>query len=58
MMLHGSYENTSAYPRRACVMNVFRDGVISDSDEPLLAGIPPISRGEKVEGRFFPFLTP
>jgi ectoine hydroxylase-related dioxygenase (phytanoyl-CoA dioxygenase family) len=58
MLLHGSYENTSAHPRRACVINVFRDGVVSDSDEPLLAGIPPIPRGEKIEGRFFPFLTP
>jgi ectoine hydroxylase-related dioxygenase (phytanoyl-CoA dioxygenase family) len=57
MMLHGSYENTSDSARRACVINVFRDGVISDSDEPLLAGIPPIPRGEKIEGRFFPLLT-
>lgn len=56
LMLHGSYENTSEEPRRACVINVFRDGVISDSDEPLLAGVPPIPRGEKIEGRFFPLL--
>lgn len=56
LMLHGSYENTSEEPRRACVINVFRDGVISDSDEPLLAGVPPVPRGEKIEGRFFPLL--
>jgi len=56
MMLHGSHENRSNRPRRAAVINVFRDGVVSDSDEPLLAGIPTIPRGEKIEGRFFPLL--
>lgn len=57
MTLHGSYENTSNKPRRAAVLNFFRDGVISDSDEPLLAGIPPIPKGQKIEGRFFPLLS-
>jgi ectoine hydroxylase-related dioxygenase (phytanoyl-CoA dioxygenase family) len=57
MMLHGSYENSSERPRRACVINVFRDGALSDSDEPLLAGIPPIPKGLKIEGRFFPLLA-
>jgi ectoine hydroxylase-related dioxygenase (phytanoyl-CoA dioxygenase family) len=57
LMLHGSYENSSERARRACVINVFRDGVRSDSDEPLLAGIPPVPRGEKIEGRFFPLLS-
>lgn len=56
MVLHGSYENTSAQPRRAVVVNFIRDGVYSDSDEPLLAGIPAIPRGEPVAGRFFPIL--
>ena len=57
MMLHGSYENRSDRPRRATVINVIRDGVVSNSDEPLLAGVPPIPKGEKIEGRFFPLLT-
>lgn len=57
MMLHGSYENRSDRSRRACVINVFRDGVISDSDEPLLEGVPSVPRGDKIEGRFFPLLT-
>lgn len=57
MLLHGSYENHSDRPRRAAVINVFRDGVVSDSDEPLLAGIPPIPRGEKIEGQFFPLIS-
>ena len=57
MMLHGSYENQSDRTRRAAVINVFRDGVVSDSDEPLLAGIPPIRKGKKIEGRFFPLIS-
>ena len=57
MMLHGSYENRSDRPRRAAVINVIRDGVISDSDEPLLAGIPPIRKGGKIEGQFFPLIS-
>ncbi len=56
LTVHGSYENRSSRPRRAAVINVFRDGVRSDSDEPLLAGIPVIPKGETIEGRFFPLL--
>jgi ectoine hydroxylase-related dioxygenase (phytanoyl-CoA dioxygenase family) len=57
LMLHGSYENFSEKPRRATVINVFRDGVESASDEPLLEGVPVIPKGKKVEGRFFPLLS-
>jgi ectoine hydroxylase-related dioxygenase (phytanoyl-CoA dioxygenase family) len=57
MMLHGSYANTSDRPRRAIVVNFIRDGVISDSDQPLLQGIPVIPKGEAVAGRFFPLLS-
>ena len=56
LMIHGSYENKSDRPRRAAVINVFRDGVRSVSDEPLLAGLPVIPPGKKIEGRFFPLL--
>lgn len=56
LMVHGSYENTTDGPRRAAVLNVFRDGVRSDSDEELLAGVPPIPHGQKMEGPFFPLL--
>ncbi len=55
-MMHGSYANTTASPRRATVINVFSDGVRSDSDEPLLEGVPVIPKGEKMGGRFFPLL--
>ncbi len=55
-MMHGSYANNSARPRRATVINVFRDGVRSASDEPLLAGVPAISSGQPMGGQFFPLL--
>ena len=56
MMVHGSFANTSDRPRRAAVLNVIRDGVVSDSDEPLLAGVPVVPRGTKLDGQFFPLL--
>src|SRR5690606_22006137 len=56
LMVHGSYENQSGRSRRAFVLNVFADGTLSDSNEPLLKGVPPIPRGEKMEGTFFPLL--
>jgi ectoine hydroxylase-related dioxygenase (phytanoyl-CoA dioxygenase family) len=55
-MIHGSYANTTDAPRRATVINVFRDGVRSNSDEPLLAGVPVIPQGEPMKGPFFPLL--
>ena len=56
LTLHGSGENKSNRPRRAFVINVFKDGVVSDSDDELLAGVPPIAKGEKMEGQFFRLL--
>lgn len=56
LMVHGSYENRSDRPRRATLVNVFRDGVRSASDEELLRGVPVIPKGKKMEGRFFPLL--
>ena len=56
LTVHGSYENRSARPRRATLVNVFRDGVCSASDEPLLVGVSVIPKGQKIEGRFFPLL--
>lgn len=55
-MIHGSYANETDSPRRATVINVFRDGVCSNSDAPLLEGVPPIRKGEPMGGRFFPLL--
>lgn len=56
LMVHGSYENRTPHARRAVVINVFRDGVKSASNDPLLAGVPPIPAGEKMDGQFFPLL--
>ena len=56
LTLHGSGENKSDKPRRAFVINVFADGVVSDSNDELLAGVPPVKKGKKMEGQFFPLL--
>jgi ectoine hydroxylase-related dioxygenase (phytanoyl-CoA dioxygenase family) len=56
LLVHGSFENRSERQRRATVINVFRDGVRSMSDEPLLAGVPPIAKGARMDGTFFPLL--
>ena len=56
MVVHGSGVNRSERPRRATVINVFRDGVKSASDQPPLEGVPPIPPGEKMQGQFFPLL--
>jgi len=56
LMVHGSFENKTDRPRRAAVINVFRDGVVSDSELPPLAGVPAIPAGQKMQGQFFPLL--
>jgi ectoine hydroxylase-related dioxygenase (phytanoyl-CoA dioxygenase family) len=55
-MIHGSYANLTERQRRATVINVFRDGVRSVSDEPLLDGVPVIPSGTEMGGQFFPLL--
>ena len=57
LMVHGSYANRTARPRRAVVINAFRDGVVSASNAPLLEGVPAIPAGSKIEGQFFPLLS-
>lgn len=56
LMVHGSFANKTERPRRAAVINVFRDGTRSDFDGPLLKGVPAIPRGEAMGGQFFPLL--
>jgi ectoine hydroxylase-related dioxygenase (phytanoyl-CoA dioxygenase family) len=58
LLVHGSYQNTSNQPRRAFVLNVFADGTVSNTNDELLKGVPPIKKGEKMEGKFFPLLYP
>lgn len=57
MTVHGSFENTSESSRRGIVINFMRDGVRSNSYEPLLEGLPLILMGEKLDGQFFPLLS-
>ncbi len=56
LTIHGSYENRTERPRRAVVLNVFRDGVRSASDDELLKGVPRVPNGELMSGQFFPLL--
>ena len=56
LMIHGSFENRTDRPRRATVINAFRDGTRSDSNDPLLTGVPPVPQGERMDGQFFPLL--
>jgi ectoine hydroxylase-related dioxygenase (phytanoyl-CoA dioxygenase family) len=56
LMVHGSYENKTERQRRATVLNAFRDGIISNTNTPLLKGVPVVPTGHKVEGQFFPLL--
>ena len=56
-MVHGSFENVTNRPRRATVINVFQDGVLSKQNEPMLKGANLIPVGRKIEGRFYPLLT-
>lgn len=56
LLVHGSYGNRSGISRRAFVLNVFADGTVSNSDEPLLQEVPVIPKGEKMQGQFFPLI--
>jgi ectoine hydroxylase-related dioxygenase (phytanoyl-CoA dioxygenase family) len=56
LMVHGSFGNDADQPRRATVINVFRDGTRSSSLEPPLKDVPVIPPGCKMEGQFFPLL--
>jgi hypothetical protein len=56
LMVHGSHANQSSKSRRAFVLNVFADGTLSNTDEVLLNGVPPIKKGDKMEGQFFPLI--
>ena len=57
LMVHGSRENSTDQPRRAAVINAFRDGVRSATEQPLLEGAPVVPSGEKLAGKFFPLLS-
>jgi ectoine hydroxylase-related dioxygenase (phytanoyl-CoA dioxygenase family) len=56
LTIHGSFENSTDRPRRATVINAFKDGTHSASDQPLMKGIPVSPPGEPVRGTYFPLL--
>ncbi|APZ94341.1 phytanoyl-CoA dioxygenase family protein [Fuerstiella marisgermanici] len=56
LTVHGSFENRTDRPRRAMVLNVVKDGVCSDSDQPLLNGTDVVPPGQPLGGKFFPLL--
>ena len=56
LTVHGSLGSTSDRQRRVAVLNLVLDGVRSEADEPLLAGVPAIPRGNRLAGQFFPLL--
>ena len=58
MLMHGSGANRTDQPRRGTVINVVRDGVQSETDEPLLQGQPSLGVGTPLSGRFHPLLSP
>lgn len=56
LMIHGSFANSSDQPRRATVINVVKEGVRSDSNEPLLEGTDVVRAGKPLDGQFYPLL--
>ena len=62
LLMHGSYENCSDRKRRATLINVFSDGVISNRDNdgsnaPGADNYPRVPRGEKMGGSYYPLLV-
>lgn len=59
LTMHGSYANHSDRPRRATVLNVFADGVVSNRDHghtPGSDGYPKVPSGTRMAGDYFPLL--
>jgi ectoine hydroxylase-related dioxygenase (phytanoyl-CoA dioxygenase family) len=56
LMVHGSFANDTDRPRRATVLNAFRDGTRSASDQPPQRDIPAVPPGQPMSGQFFPLL--
>ncbi len=59
LLMHGSYENRSERSRRATLINVFADGVISNlegADSPKGDNYPKIPKGDKMGGPYYPLL--
>jgi ectoine hydroxylase-related dioxygenase (phytanoyl-CoA dioxygenase family) len=58
LLIHGSFANSTERSRRAAVLNFFRAGTKSDTNESLLKGVPVVPKGTELSGHFFPRLYP
>ena len=59
LLMHGSYENKSDRSRRATLINVFADGVVSNKDQDNAPGAdnyPQVPKGEAMGGTYYPLL--
>ena len=56
LTIHGSHSNRTPSARRSAVLNYFVEGTRSNTDEPLLHGVPVIPRGQPLQSRFFPLV--
>ena len=61
LLMHGSFENRSSIQRRANVINVFGNGVVSNLafdtvNAPGTKNYPSIPVGQKMEGTYYPLL--
>ena len=59
LLMHGSYENKSERSRRATLINVFADGVVSNRDLTNIPGTdnyPQVPKGETMGGTYYPLL--
>ena len=61
LLMHGSYENRSGRQRRATLINVFADGVISNReddspDSPGTDNYPKVPKGQPMDGTYYPLL--
>ncbi|MCH8218990.1 MAG: phytanoyl-CoA dioxygenase family protein [Planctomycetes bacterium] len=59
LLMHGSYENRSDRSRRATLINVFADGVVSNRDHDNAPGAdnyPAVPKGEPMGGTYYPLL--
>ena len=56
LTVHGSWGNRSPRPRRALVLNYFAHGTRSYMEGSLMAGLPPVAKGQQLGGKFHPLV--
>ena len=61
LLMHGSYENRSNRSRRATLINVFSDGVVSNREEdginaPSAGNYPQVHKGHAMSGGYYTLL--